>query len=323
MQQQTQYLDPTTIIPLYTDRGPYMIDFAHLAQIVPGFKRPEPELLGEILGMRKKSTADIPRLEHCFSEEERGRLEAAIEANSPEGDDPYFGMMDPVETWTMIGIIQAMEPKTIFEIGTGKGIVTKYFADATPDNARVYTLDVLPSDLRSGNTRWKVNRWNNNYVKHQDKDIGSAYKGTPAGEKIEQLIGDVGTFDFSPYYEKMDIVLVDADHDFEAQTHALREAFKLVSPGGLIAVDDYGRMHHLQGPMWSVQTTAMGEPKLLNALGFPQGSKAWYYLADSKPFDKPDSSNLVNAVSTGLILHPNVQKATRNYRNWVSEGTDL
>jgi len=297
-----------------------MINFAHLPSIVPGFQRPEKELLGEIIGMRNKGIDDLPVIRGWYDDSELDELKATIDSQKPtDGIDHFFGMMDPVETWTMVGIIRAMQPSTIFEIGTGKGIVTKYLADAAPRDATVYTLDVLPTSLRSGATRWGVNLWNQGYVKHNDADVGSAYRRTDAEDKIQQLIGDVGRFDLSAYYGTMDIVLVDADHDFECQTKALREAFNLVSPGGLIAVDDYGRLHHLQGPLWSVLTTAMGEPSVLRTLDLPQGSKAWYHVADSKAED----ITVRAPASCGLIVHPDIPEARRNYETWVRRGTEL
>src|SRR5262249_30840444 len=62
---------------------------------------------------------------------------------------------------------------------------------------------------------------------------------TPYAEKIRQLRGRSETFDFGPYRGSIDLVLIDADHRYEAVRRDTATALELLRPGGVIVWDDY------------------------------------------------------------------------------------
>ena len=62
-----------------------------------------------------------------------------------------------------------------------------------------------------------------------------------AGKRITRLWGDSASFDFSPYYDTVDLFFVDGAHTYEYARKDTESASKCVRPNGVIAWHDYGR----------------------------------------------------------------------------------
>jgi predicted O-methyltransferase YrrM len=116
-------------------------------------------------------------------------------------------------------MMQVTKPKLVFEIGTFVGRTTRLLARNCPSEARIMTLD-LPQDV----------------VNHT---IGEFFLQTSEREKIEQLVGDSSSFDFSPWYGQCDFVWVDGCHDYPFVVKDSQEAIKLCKPGGFVGWHDY------------------------------------------------------------------------------------
>jgi predicted O-methyltransferase YrrM len=149
----------------------------------------------------------------------------------PMGDTTYMGWnMDPMEQFFLGGVARLRQPRTIFEIGTFNGATTLLLARSVP-TAHVYTLDLPPEDLDPGSAyeaaRNKAGSW------------GARFHNEPEGDRITQLFGDSRKYDFSPYYGKMDLVVVDGGHDADCVTPDTENALRMVSMGGLVIWDDY------------------------------------------------------------------------------------
>jgi predicted O-methyltransferase YrrM len=139
--------------------------------------------------------------------------------------------MSPYERFCLQAIVMVHAPQRIFEIGTYDGSTTRRLALAAP-NARVFTLD-LPIDLAQSAT----------VADERDHvaagRIGDEFRGRPEEARITQLHGDSTTFDFTPYRGSIDLVLVDACHEYEYVRSDSRTALELVRPGGLVIWHDY------------------------------------------------------------------------------------
>ena len=69
---------------------------------------------------------------------------------------------------------------------------------------------------------------------------GCRFANSPYRKKIVQLWGDSATFDFSPYYQKADLVFVDGSHTYEYVHNDSKVALALLRPEtGLIVWHDY------------------------------------------------------------------------------------
>lgn len=134
-------------------------------------------------------------------------------------------MVMPLAETLIIGAIsQWLKPRRAFEIGTYRGATALAIAMNAPPEAAVATLDLPPRTKDDGDV---------------DDEIGSAYRGTPAGQKVTQLFGDSTAFDFGPYERSMDLVLVDGNHDERVVNVDSANALKMLKPSGVIIWDDY------------------------------------------------------------------------------------
>jgi predicted O-methyltransferase YrrM len=139
--------------------------------------------------------------------------------------------MDPMEQFCIRAMLGILEPGLIFEIGTYDGATTLAMARAAP-TAEVITLD-LPPDFSGPST---VESESDNV---RSGGVGNRFRNRPESERITQVLGDSRTFDFSPWEGRADLVLVDANHEYEYAKVDTASALRLVRPGGWVLWDDY------------------------------------------------------------------------------------
>jgi Methyltransferase domain len=135
-------------------------------------------------------------------------------------------------------LCRAVEPKTIFEIGTFNGYTAAHLALNTPGDCRIYTLD-LPPD---GQTSRQLSVTDGDLVKLRGERKMYSWEGTSAAGKVRPVFGDSMTFDFSPYYGKIDLFFIDGAHSYEYVRSDTLSALKCCHPGSVIAWHDFGRM---------------------------------------------------------------------------------
>lgn len=142
----------------------------------------------------------------------------------------------PLEQLACLALLtRAIRPEFVFEIGTFRGRTALNFALNAPDNARIYTLDLPPTD-RDGAM---------NITNPADAEIirnsltGCDYKDSDVSPKIEQLFGDSRTFDFTPYHGRMNLVYIDGAHDYEAVRRDSETALRMLRPGGYALWDEF------------------------------------------------------------------------------------
>ena len=136
--------------------------------------------------------------------------------------------MDPLEQYYLASLAGLLQPERIFEIGTFDGATSLLLARMVP-GARIYTLDLPPGHVDG----------TNDVALARVDGAGSKFRDTPEADRITQLYGDSRTFDFSPFYNKMDMVVVDGSHKAECVIPDSENALKMVSPRGVVVWDDY------------------------------------------------------------------------------------
>lgn len=122
-----------------------------------------------------------------------------------------------------IGIIKLLctlsKGKNIFEIGTYRGRTTHNLAL----NAKhVHTLDLGSNISGDG---------------YPDYIVGEIWKNNNHSN-VTQLIGNSLEFDFTPYYNKFDVVFLDGGHSYEVAKNDFLVSLKLLKPEGHLIVDD-------------------------------------------------------------------------------------
>ena len=150
------------------------------------------------------------------------------------------------------------EHSNIFEIGTFDGRTSLNLALSSPDNCKIYTLDLKPEmdtvyQLASGEEHMVEKVMSGERIKKYistDKDMSN---------KIHQLFGDSANFDFSPYYNTCSLVFVDGSHAYDYALSDTEHAKKMVKKGGIIIWHDYG--------IWEGVTQALEEIEQKESMG--------------------------------------------------------
>ena len=136
-------------------------------------------------------------------------------------------------------ICQTIKPKVVFEIGTQRGYTAYHFALNTPDDARIFTLD-LPRDgsLAASLPTTMVDEM---HIRDRPATGPYCFAGSQEERKITCLAGDSATFDFAPYHGKVDVFLIDGAHSYEYARSDTLSAIKCCHRGSVIAWHDYGK----------------------------------------------------------------------------------
>jgi len=169
---------------------------------------------------------------------------------------PGEGISTPIEHLACLAFMtRALDPKVILEIGTFRGRSALTFALNSPDDCRVYTLDLGYEE--------RVNL--GDCYTRDDREIirrsitGVDYKDSEVDHKITQLYGDSTEFDFTPFYGMVDLVFVDGAHNYTVVLSDTRNALRMVKKGGLIIWDDFGFFHEYNDIIRAVLTLVPGE----------------------------------------------------------------
>lgn len=166
----------------------------------------------------------------------------------------------PISELAILNLLaKQYNPNSIFEIGTFDGRATLNLAVNSLPDAKVYTID-LPTDtpvylalpITSGDKVYIDKNVRGERFRNKDKNE------FPEKNKIVQLYGDTATFDFTPYFNKIDMVFVDGAHSYEYVLNDSKIALKLLrGDKGVIIWHDYASY-------WDGVTAALNELQLQN-----------------------------------------------------------
>ncbi|MGI4787756.1 MAG: class I SAM-dependent methyltransferase [Janthinobacterium lividum] len=160
--------------------------------------------------------------------------DSLLQISEPVAQD---GNVSALELISIIKLIKKYQPYRLFEMGTFDGRTTLNMAANSAEAAEIFTLDLPKSASASAQLRLEVSD-----RKYIDKEIsGAKYRGTEVESKITQLYGDSATYDFSPFFNSIDFIFVDAAHSYEYVLNDSKIALKMLSGGkGIILWHDYG-----------------------------------------------------------------------------------
>lgn len=129
-------------------------------------------------------------------------------------------------------LAMALQSRTVFEIGTHRGITAWCLARNLP-KATVHTLDLPPAVAPA--------------LALEDTDLLNldvperVFAHSQVHGRIVQHLGDSATFDFAPWHGSCDLVYVDGAHSEAYVASDTANALELVAPGGAVVWDDYWR----------------------------------------------------------------------------------
>lgn len=135
-------------------------------------------------------------------------------------------------------IVRHLKPQRIFEMGTYTGATTLQMALNSPPTTKIFTLDLPPDNAHTKHELSKLDKLVADRFGGQT-ETGCYFQGHRLSKKIEQLWGDTATFDYTPYHGTVDLVFIDAAHDYENKKSDTENALKILRPGGVIIWDNY------------------------------------------------------------------------------------
>jgi predicted O-methyltransferase YrrM len=138
------------------------------------------------------------------------------------------------DAYVLALLIAHLQPRRIFEIGTGTGEATLLMARQAP-GARIDTLDLGAGAASLGTQRGDPPLAASN--------VGQAFRGTDCARRIEQHLGDSATFDFRPFHGQIDVVFVDGAHTAGYVASDSRAAFAMANGRGVVIWDDCHLYH--------------------------------------------------------------------------------
>lgn len=149
------------------------------------------------------------------------------------------GEVSPTELDLLCRISKYLNPSTIFEIGTFTGNTTFHLALNTDSGCRIYTLDLPWGQMDQ--TKFSVTGQEDHIRKEV---IGERFLDHPVRRKIEILLGDSATFDFSRYSGLIDMIFVDGSHTYDYIASDTANALTMLSPTGVILFHDFLNHYH-------------------------------------------------------------------------------
>jgi hypothetical protein len=159
-----------------------------------------------------------------------------------------YGNVSFAESLVLAYLVESLQPRRVFEIGTFDGFSTYHLAMNGSTDAEVYTLN-LPVEEDGPNAQLArgvdIEYFGDNktHLELKRRGVGSIYRASPAAGKVRQLFGDSMTFDFSPYCGKIDLVFIDGGHSLECVTKDTESALSMLSDRGVIAWHDFNVQH--------------------------------------------------------------------------------
>jgi predicted O-methyltransferase YrrM len=185
------------------------------------------------LPLEREAAAKINRLPVIELADVIGRLDVASVA-LPNPDSRHGWSLGLAEQLVLQILIKARKCQTVFEIGTFNGGTTRMIADTLPRDGQVWTLDLPPSQFDETQSP----------VGLDSNSLGYAYHDSPAAAKVTQLLADSLSFDFTPYEDAIDLVLIDGGHGWEHGLSDTRAALHMIRRGGVILWDDFEPYWH-------------------------------------------------------------------------------
>lgn len=234
-------------------------------------------LVAERLGLRKpkrsqEQSGGLP----VVSLEDVVTMPVELRLFHPSAED---GNVTTGELVAILALAKLAARTEVFEIGTFNGRTTLNLAANLGGNIIVNTLDLPPS--ARVRTKLKLDEADVQFAKKER--VGEMYIRYGMEQRIRQHFGDSATFDFSPYFGRIDVVFVDGSHSYEYVVNDTLNAIRMVRPGGLIMWHDYGA--------WAGVTQALDEMRLthpsLGQMRHIRGTTIAYAYIGPQDTDRP------------------------------------
>ncbi len=124
------------------------------------------------------------------------------------------------EIFTLTALVKYLSPNRIFEFGSFKGWTLANLVENAEIKTQIFSLDILSRDA-------------------EDSKIESILNN----KNVTKFIADSAVFDFTPFLKSIDYIFIDACHSEESVRKDSENAFKMLTPNGLIIWHDFNLAH--------------------------------------------------------------------------------
>lgn len=150
----------------------------------------------------------------------------------------HWGNISVEEVCKIALITKFLQPKKIFEFGTYNGMTTLQLVLNAPKSCKVYTLD-LPEDTIPQIHLGKIDTLVAKYFKDKFGTKTGCYFANRKDVKVVQILQDSATFDPTPFKNSMDLIFIDAAHDYENKKKDSENAFLMLKKDGVVIWHNY------------------------------------------------------------------------------------
>jgi hypothetical protein len=133
-----------------------------------------------------------------------------------------------LETFLIIAAMRIVDARRVFEFGTFLGTNTLNMALNTPEDARIFTLD-LGVDHVAEATQLSEDALLTRT--HLASDAHLDFSGSSVAGKIERLFGNSVSFDFLAWKNSIDFLFIDGGHDSMTVRSDTENAFEIARKG--------------------------------------------------------------------------------------------
>jgi len=151
----------------------------------------------------------------------------------------HWGNVSIEELCKICLIVKFIKPKRILEIGTYNGMTTLQMALNAPSDCVTYTLD-LPDEIVASLSLSELDTFVSKHFKEKFGTKTGSYFYERKNVNIKQLWGDSAMFDYTSVIDgPIDLIFIDAAHDYANKKIDSENAFKLISHNGVILWHNY------------------------------------------------------------------------------------
>lgn len=150
----------------------------------------------------------------------------------------HWGNISVEEVCKIALITKFIKPEKIFEFGTYNGMTILQLALNAPSTCTVYTLD-LPINTSPQIPLSKIDILVAKHFKDKFGTKTGSYFKNRKDVKIIQILQDSATFDPTPFKNSINLIFIDAAHDYKNKKKDTENAFFMLKKGGVIIWHNY------------------------------------------------------------------------------------
>lgn len=150
----------------------------------------------------------------------------------------HWGNISIEEVCKIALITKFLKPQKIFEFGTYNGMPTLQLALNAPKDCKIYTLD-LPEDTKPQIPLGKIDTLVAKHFKDKFGTKTGSYFKNRKDVNIVQILQDSSTLNPKPFKNSIDLIFIDAAHDYKNKKNDSDNAFVMLKKGGVIIWHNY------------------------------------------------------------------------------------